>query len=361
MLQERSERQAERVGVLLACAAFGIKPRTYRHRRAQARTALVGGVVNCAAASASPAASDATTSAAAGSDATDAAGAAGGVAGTAAVTSVKRVKVRNPHPASLTAGERLLILDTLCSEAYYDKPPAQVFNALLDDGVYLCSVRQMYRLLADHGLSNERRRGGHAKRGLHPEPVVRASKPNEAWSWDITKLKGPRSGALYYLYTIIDLYSRYVVGWSVHDSESTALATSLIRASAKREGVNPGQLTLHADRGSPMTARGMIELLDGLGIRWSHSRPRVSNDNPYSEAHFKTVKYHPAYPDRFGSLQDARVWCREFFDWYNHQHYHSGIAYLHPASLHHGAHEPIIDARQRTLDDARAANPHRFH
>jgi len=277
-----------------------------------------------------------------------------------ALTSQPERKARKPHPAALTASERLLVLNALCSERFFDQSPAQVFNTLLDEGVYLCSVRQMYRLLEDHGLNRERRRGGHSRRGLHPEPVVHATGANQAWSWDITKLKGPHAGELYYLYTVIDIYSRFVVGWAVNASESHALATSLIKACVRTEGVNEGELTLHADRGSPMTANGMIELLDELGIKRSHSRPRVSNDNPYSEAHFKTVKYHADYPDRFGSLQDARRWCREFFAWYNHVHYHSSIAYLHPATLHHGEQEKIINARQETLDEARATHPHRF-
>lgn len=341
LLQERASQQANGVGVDLACRAFGIRPRTYRYRQAKAAEAV---------------AVSAATDDAEGSGGCEVTGAPNG----AIARGLKPVRQRKPHPAALTAGEKLRILDTLCSERFYDQPPAQVFNTLLDERVYLCSVRQMYRLLEDHGLSNERRRGGHARAGLHPEPVVRATRPNQAWSWDITKLKGPESGVLYYLYTVIDIYSRYVVGWAVQMSESTTLATSLISACVKREGVNRGELTLHADRGSPMTARSTMELLDELGVRRSHSRPRISNDNPYSESHFKTLKYRPDYPDRFGSLQDARAWCREFFAWYNHVHYHSGIAYLHPATLHHSQHEEVIEARQATLDEARATHPHRF-
>lgn len=319
-----------RVGVARACAAFGVKPRTYRHRQAKRAAAVASGV---------PAAN---------------------VAAEQATPPAAAHPQRKRHPAALTTDERLLILDTLCSEDYYDMPPAQVFNALLDAGTYLCSVRQMYRLLSDHGLNNERRRGGHARRGQHPEPVVHATGSNQAWTWDITKLKGPESRVLYYLYTIIDIYSRYVVGWAVHTRESQELATHLIRQTVQRQGVNAGELTLHADRGSPMTARNMIELLDELSIKRSHSRPRVSNDNPFSEAHFKTLKYHGAYPDRFGSLHDARVWCRAFFDWYNHTHYHSGIAYLHPSDLHEGRHEQVLAARQKTLDEAHARHPNRF-
>lgn len=389
----------------LACAAFGIRPRTFRHRRAKAVKAAAlaasedGGSANDRASGETSAANgsestagpsseanarpgldseinnetsnkaESETSSEAGNEAGSGTGSEAGSEPSSETSSEAKAATesasanrpaRKPHPAALTAGEKLLILNTLCSERYYDQPPAQVFNSLLDDGVYLCSVRQMYRLLEDHGLNKERRRGGHSRRGLHEEPIVHATKPNQAWSWDITKLKGPESGVLYYLYAIIDLYSRYVVGWAVHASETTALATKLIRACVEREGVNAGELTLHADRGSPMTANDMIALLDELGVKRSHSRPRVSNDNPFSEAHFKTVKYHADYPDRFGSLQDARAWCREFFAWYNHVHYHSGIGYLHPATLHAGRQEEIITARQATLDEARAKHPHRF-
>ncbi len=346
-LTANAARYAPRVGVTLACAAFGVKARTYRYRLARAkRAADVGNAEGNTAPSVASELGAVTPG--------------GAAPAAAAAPAAPVVKARKPHPAALTAAERLLVLDTLCSEAYCDMPPAQVFNTLLDAGTYLCSVRQMYRLLEDHGLNNERRRGGHQRHGQHPEPRVHATGPNQAWSWDITKLKGPTSGVLYYLYTILDIYSRYVVGWAVHTSESQELATHLIRKTAEREGVNPAQLTLHADRGSPMTARGMIELLDELGIRRSHSRPRVSNDNPYSESQFKTLKYSSDYPDRFGSLHDARAWCRAFFAWYNHTHYHSGIAYLRPADLHAGRHHHVLQARQATLDEAHKRHPNRF-
>lgn len=308
---------AARVGLERACNAFGVHPRTYRHRR-QVKAGRVP-------------------------------------------QRERPAKERAPHPAALTVSEKLAVLDALCGERFYDLPPAQVFNTLLDEGVYLCSVRQMYRLLEEHGLSNERRRGGHQRRGLHPEPVVEARGPNEAWSWDITKLKGPEKGVYYYLYTILDIFSRKAVAWTVHTRESEAIATELVRQAYEREGVDPAQLTLHADRGSPMTANSMVALLEELGVRKSHSRPRVSNDNPYSESQFKTMKYHSSYPDRFASLAAARAWCRGFFDWYNHVHYHSGIGYLRPADLHEGRQEAILDKRQAVLDAAAAAHPQRFN
>lgn len=306
-----------RIGVERACRAFGVNARTFRHRR-QARAGRVP-------------------------------------------KRERPVRARAPHPAALTAGEKLEVLDTLCCERFCDLPPAQVFNTLLDEGVYLCSVRQMYRLLADHGLSNERRRGGHQRAGLHPVPVIEARGPNEAWSWDITKLKGPEKGVYYFLYTVLDIYSRKAVAWTVHTRESEAIATALVRKAYEREGVDPQRLTLHADRGSPMTANSMVMLLEELGVRKSHSRPRVSNDNPYSEAQFKTMKYHSSYPDRFEDLADAKAWCRGFFDWYNHVHYHSGIGYLRPADLHAGRQDAILENRQAVLDAAAAAHPQRFN
>ncbi len=256
--------------------------------------------------------------------------------------------------------ERLQILDVLCSDAFCDQPPAQVFHALLDQGVYLCSIRTMIRILADHGLTGDRRRGGHGHAGRFDIPVVHASKPNQAWSWDITKLKGPSKGVHDYLYTIMDIYSRYVVGWTISTRESAAIAHDLIRTAALREGIPAEQLTLHADRGSPMIAGNVADLLFDLGVKKSHSRPRVSNDNPYSESQLKTMKYRPDYPERFEDLHAARAWCRTFFAWYNTEHYHSGIAYLTPEMLHRQEHHEILDQRAATLQAAFEANPARF-
>ena len=269
-------------------------------------------------------------------------------------------RAERPHPAALTTDERFEVLTLLCSERFVDLSAHQVFMTLLHEHRYHCSVRSMYRILEEHGLSGERRRGGHQSRGHYPTPIVSATRPNEAWSWDITKLRGPSKGVVYYLYTILDIYSRAVVGWTLSDRESARTAQALIQRSIEREGVDRGQLTLHADRGGPMIAGDLAELLAGLGVRKSHNRPRVSNDNPYSEAQFKTLKYRPDYPQRFESLNAARAWCRDFFTWYNTTHYHSGVAYLRPADLHAGRHTHILEQRQATLDQAYAANPHRF-
>lgn len=311
------ERFAPTIGTLRACRAFGVTPRTYRHRR-QAREERLP------------------------------------------VRRAAPPQPREPHPAALSLEEKERVLSALCSERFCDVSPAQVFMTLLDDGTYLCSVRHMYRLLEEHGLSRERRRGGHQHSGRYPAPRLEAMAPNQCWSWDITKLRGPAKGVLYYLYTILDIYSRCVVGWTLATRESESVAHALIRRACQREGVDPTQLTLHADRGGPMIAGSVAELLMELGVHESHSRPRVSNDNPFIEAHFKTLKYQLDYPDRFQGLKAARDWCRAFFEWYNHTHYHSAIAYLHPADLHAGREGGILERRQATLDAAHAANPQRF-
>ena len=310
-------RFAEDIGVERACRAFGVNPRTFRHRRQ-------------------------------------------GREGRLPPRPTVRKASRSPHPAALTSEEKLRIVDTLCSERFCDLAPAQVFNTLLDEGTYLCSVRQMYRLLEDHGLLLERRRGGHARRGEYPIPRLEATASNQCWSWDITRLPGPARGSCYHLYTVMDIFSREVVGWTVAEREAELIARELLAKTCQREGIKPEQLTLHSDRGAPMIARSMAELLDELGVHKSHSRPRVSNDNPYSEAQFKTLKYRPDYPQRFASIQAARAWCRHFFDWYSHTHYHSGIGYLRPADLHAGRHHEILGHRQAVLDQAHIAHPERF-
>lgn len=269
-------------------------------------------------------------------------------------------KVRAPHPASLSPAEKDTIIAVLCEERFVDLAPAQVYSTLLDEGAYLCSERQMYRVLAERGLVRERRRGGHQRAGVYGVPRLEADAPNQVWTWDITALRGPTKGVKYYLYTILDIFSRKVVGWTVHDVESEKHARRLIREACRRHGVDRNQLVIHADRGSPMMAGTVAELLNELGVAKSHSRPRVSNDNPFIESHFKTLKYRPNYPDRFDSLSHARTWCRTFFRWYNEIHYHSGIGYLRPADLHHGNHTAIIEHRQTTLDAAAAAHPERF-
>jgi putative transposase len=285
---------------------------------------------------------------------------AGPVAASIAAAIAAVVAERRPHPASLSGDERREILEVLCSDRFADLSPRQVFMTLLDEGTYLCSVRSMYRLLEDHGLTRERRRGAHQHPGVYPMPVIEAHRPNTAWTWDITKLRGPTKGVLYYLYTILDIFSRKVVGWTIALRESALIAEDVIRDAIIREGIERDQLTLHADRGGPMIAGGVAELLVGLGVTKSHSRPRVSNDNPYSEAQFKTMKYRPDYPDRFESAHAAHEWCKTFFDWYNNVHYHSGIGYLRPADLHADRHPEILEKRRTVLDQARAAHPERF-
>jgi len=268
---------------------------------------------------------------------------------------------RRPRPAppnKLTAAEAATILDALRSPRFVDCAPAQVLYTLLDEGVYLASESTYYRLLRAHGEVRERRR-----QATHPakvKPELIATRPNIVWSWDITKLKGPRRGEYYDLYLVLDIFSRYVVAWCVAPSESGELAKELIANAVARHQVPPAQLTVHADRGSSMTSNPVVELLAFLGIGRSHSRPHVSNDNPYSESQFKTLKYSPAFPERFGSIHDARAFCERFLARYNDDHRHSGIAYHTPASVHFGTAAAARDRRREILDTAYAANPARF-
>jgi putative transposase len=264
---------------------------------------------------------------------------------------------RRPANA-LTAEEIDAVLAELRSERFVDLSPAQVFHVLLDEGVYLASESTMYRLLRREGEVGERRRQATHPPRVRPELVAR--RPNAVWSWDITKLKGPTKGDWYDLYVVLDIFSRYVVAWCVAPAESGELAKELIADALVRHGVEPGTLTIHADRGSSMTSNPVVELLSFLGIGRTHSRPHVSNDNPYSEAAFKTLKYCPAFPERFGSIEDARAFCSAFFDYYCHEHRHSGIGYHTPASVHYGTAEEVRAKRAETLDAAYGANPARF-
>jgi putative transposase len=264
-----------------------------------------------------------------------------------------------PEPANkLTEAERQRILSVLRSPAYCDLAPAQVWARLLDDGIYLCSIRTMYRLLAIAGENRERRR-----QRTHPakkKPELIATAPNQVWSWDITKLQGPQRGIYYQLYVIIDIFSRYVVGWTIAATETGELAKALIADTLTRHGIEAGRLALHADRGTSMTSKPVAQLLIDLGVDRSYSRPHVSNDNPYSEANFKTLKYCPAFPGRFGSIEDARAFCTVFFDYYNHVHRHSGVGLHTAASVHYGTATEIQAQRAATLDAAYTANPARF-
>jgi putative transposase len=265
---------------------------------------------------------------------------------------------RPAPPNKLTDDEATEILTVLRSPRFVDLSPAQVFFILLDEGVYLASVSSFYRLLRAHGEVRERRRQATHPARVRPELVART--PLVVWSWDITKLKGPRRGEYYDLYVVLDIFSRYIVAWLVAPCESGELAKELIADAVARHRVPPGQLNIHADRGSSMTSNPVVELLTFLGIGRSHSRPHVSNDNPYSESQFKTLKYCPAFPDRFGCIEDARAFCETFFTYYNHEHRHSGIGYHTPASVHYGTALEVRAQRQVTLDTAYTANPTRF-
>ena len=267
--------------------------------------------------------------------------------------------MRRPAPArALNQEERIQVRDTLNSERFQDQAPRQIWARLLDEGRYLCSWRTMYRILDTFAEVRERR--NQLRHPVYTKPELMATAPNQVWTWDITKLRGPAKGLYFYLYVVLDLFSRYVVGWMVAPRETAALAQVLIDTSCQRQGIPPEQLTLHADRGAPMTAKSMSELLVDLGVIKSHSRPHVCDDNPYSEAHFKTLKYRPDFPECFGSLADARGWSRPFFQWYNQEHYHTGLGLLTPASVHYGHHLSVQDQRQQILDDAFAAYPERF-
>lgn len=268
---------------------------------------------------------------------------------------------RKPRPApkrKLSDAERTHVLELLDSERFMDKAPRQVYAELLDENRYICSVRTMYRILAEHGQVRERRNQRRHPTYVKPELVAR--RPNQVWSWDITKVPGPRRGVYYCLYVALDIFSRYIVGWTIANTESAPIARVMLKDAFELHGIHPGQLVCHADRGTPMVAKSTALLYADLGVTASYSRPRVSDDNPYSEAAFKTFKYRPELPERFGSVEDARTTFAALFDWYNNRHYHTGIALLTPADLHTGRAEEIIAARQRVLDAACAQHPERF-
>jgi transposase InsO family protein len=236
--------------------------------------------------------------------------------------------------------------------------PAAVHATLLDEGSYLGSVRTMYRLLAANASSADRRR--QRSHPIYAKPELLATAPNQVWSWDITKLKGPAKWTCFHLYVILDIFSRYVVGWLIAPRESAELAQQLIADTVARHDVMPGALTLHADRGTSMRSKPVASLLVDLDVAKSHSRPYTSDDNPYSESQFKTMKYRPDFPDRFGSIEDARSHCQAFFAWYNGQHRHSGIGHMTPHSVHYGTAQAIREVRQATLNAAFDATPNRF-
>ncbi len=265
---------------------------------------------------------------------------------------------RAPSPRALSEAERAAVRALLNSERFQDQSPRAVYATLLDEGTYLCSWRTMYRILAAYAEVRERR--NQLRRPTYHKPELLATAPRQLWSWDITKLKGAATWNYYYLYVILDVFSRYVVGWLIAEREAAALARQLIEESCHKEGIAREQLILHADRGSAMTSQTVAQLLATLGVTKSHSRPYVSNDNPFSEAQFKTLKYQPTFPERFGSLEDARAWARPFFHWYNHEHHHAALGLMTPAAIHLGQAEQLYQQRQVVLQAAYQAHPERF-
>lgn len=267
------------------------------------------------------------------------------------------VIARPTPPRALSPGERAEVHTVLNSERFWDSAPREVYATLLDEGKYLCHWRTMYRILEEHDEVHERR---NLRR--HPvtvKPELRAAQPNQLWSWDITQLRGPR-GLHYYLYVILDLFSRYVPGWMIAERELARLAEQLIAETCAKQGILPEQLILHSDRGSSMRSKTVAQLLIDLGVVKSHSRPYTPTDNPYSESQFKTMKYRPEYPERFEGLEEARGWARSFFHWYNHEHHHSGLGLMTPATVHDGSAETVYQQRCQVLTAAYAAHPERF-
>jgi putative transposase len=261
-------------------------------------------------------------------------------------------------PRALSQVEKAEVRQILNSERFQDQAPREVYATLIDEGQYLCSWRTMYRILDENDEICERR--NQLRHPNYVKPELLATKPNELWSWDITKLLGPAKWTYYYLYVILDVFSRFVVGWLISERESANLAKELIAETCGRQGIQPNQLTIHADRGSSMTSKPVAFLMADLGVTKTHSRPHVSNDNPYSEAQFKTLKYQPDYPERFGCQQDARSWAKDFFDWYDYEHHHSGLGLLTPADVHYGRAQAVIQQRQQVLQAAYQKNPERF-
>jgi putative transposase len=269
---------------------------------------------------------------------------------------IKRPKKRSGR--ALSEAERHQALEVLHSPRFVDTAPAEIVAQLLDDGHYIASERTFYRLLKERNEVKDRRR--QRKHPVYSKPELLATSPNQLWSWDITKLRGPRRLEYYQLYVMLDVYSRYVVGWLLARVESSTLAKKLIKESCDREKISPDQLIIHSDRGPSMKSKTVAELLDQLSVLKSHSRPHVSNDNPYSESLFKTAKYNLSYPDRFGSYEDAQTFCRSFFNWYNHEHCHSGLEMLTPSDVHYGKAKKRLEHRHEVMQKAFESKPERF-
>ncbi len=264
---------------------------------------------------------------------------------------------RSSHRA-LGAVERRAVLDVLHEPRFAELAPAEVYATLLDEGQYLCSERTMYRVLAENAEVRERR--NQLRHPKYKAPELLATAPNQLWSWDITKLLGPQKWTYFYLYVILDVYSRYVIGWMLAHRETAVLAERLIRETCERQGIQRDQLTVHADRGTSMTSKPVALMLADLGVTKSHSRPHVSNDNPFSESQFKTMKYRPDFPERFGAIEDGRAHCADFFGWYNTEHRHGGLGLVTPHDVHHGLAAARLQARDVVLAAAFAARPERF-
>ncbi len=274
------------------------------------------------------------------------------------VNSPEVERARPKPPRALDDAEKEEVRGVLNSERFQDQSPREIYATLLDEGVYFCHWRTMYRILDEHQEVRERR--NQLRHPTYTKPELLATAPNQLWSWDITKLRGPVKLCSYYLYVMLDVFSRYVVGWMVAERESAALAGELITTACTNQGVEEEQLTIHADRGGPMIAKPVALLMSDLGVTKSHSRPRVPDDNPYSEAQFRTLKYCPDYPERFGSLHDARQWSQQFFTWYNQRHHHTGLSLLTPADVHYGRAQEKLAQRQVVLQQAYQLHPERF-
>jgi putative transposase len=265
---------------------------------------------------------------------------------------------RPPSHRRMPDPERAQVLAVLDSERFIDQPPREVYGKLLTEGAYLCSVRTMYRLLAERGPVKDRRDQREPR--SHAVPRLVATAPNEVWSWDISKFPTFVRGVFFNLYVVLDMYSRFVVAWMVAKHENSALAKQLFAEALARYNIDPGMLVVHNDRGAPMTSHGFAGLLDELGVERSYSRPRVSDDNPFSEVVFHTVKYQPDYPGRFRDLEHARRWCEDFFGWYNAEHHHDSLALFTPQDVFMGHVERIAEVRQRALDQVYQRAPERF-
>ena len=265
---------------------------------------------------------------------------------------------KRKSPRALSSSEKSLVLGYLHCERFVDKSPGEIHATLLDEGIYVCSERSIYRILeAEKEVKERRNQLRHPK---YNKPELLATGPNQVWTWDITKLKGPAKWTYFYLYVLMDIFSRYIVGWLLAHRECTSLAKRLIEESCEKQQVNKNQLIIHADRGPSMTSKGVAQLLADLGVTKSHNRPHVSNDNPFSEAQFKTMKYRPEFPPRFDSYEQSKSHCREYFPWYNTEHHHSGILMLTPEDVHYGMADHILSQRHQVLMEAYNTHPERF-